>query len=174
MVKGGSYFFLKGDIKLRLLSFNRVISYSQCLRVTQQTEILVELLRDRVSSCSIPWKVSEMLAGKDKSGRCMGRCCVSMSVHSSVLTTIFLHPVPPQKFHRWVQCMAGVCINSENFVTPGYVFHEICQGPISLFNDLGLWETAWKFTKTADNVRTIGRYVWNQIAVLCGVTARGV
>ncbi|OWK59285.1 Meiosis inhibitor protein 1 [Lonchura striata] len=39
-----------------------------CLRVTQQTEILVELLRDRVSSCSIPWKVSEMLAGKDKSG----------------------------------------------------------------------------------------------------------
>lgn len=51
----------------------------------------------------------------------------------------------------------GVCINSRNSVTPGYVSHEICLGPISLFHVFGLWGTAWKFTKTADNVRTTGR-----------------
>lgn len=100
-VGGESYFFLKVSLRfLRLLSFNRAISYSQCLRVTRQTEILVEFLRDRVSSCSILWKVSEMLAGEDKSGGCVGGWCVSVSVHSSVLVTMFLHPAPPQKYHR--------------------------------------------------------------------------
>lgn len=87
--------------------------------------------------------------------RKVGGWCVSVSVHSSVLATMYLHPAPPQKYHRWVQCMAlvsetaelGVCINSENFVTPEYVSHEICLGPISLFHVFGLWGTAWNSPK---------------------------
>lgn len=69
-------FFLIVNIRFwRLLSFNRVIYYSQCLEVIQQTEILAEFLRDRASSCSTLWKVSEMLVGEDKLGG-WDRLCV--------------------------------------------------------------------------------------------------
>ena len=99
--------------------------------------------------------------------------CVSMSVHPSVLVTEFLYPTPPLKYHRWVQCMAfvsettegGICSDSENFVTPVCVSQEICLGPISFSHVFGLWGTAWKLAKTTDDVRTVGRCVWNHIPV---------
>lgn len=139
----------------RILSFNRVISCSQCLRA------LAEFLRDRASSCSTPWKVSEVLAGEDKGGMQVGSMCVCPSVRVTEFFYQTYHWNTTGGFNSW---HLSVKQQKEGYVVTVNILWHLYVPAKKFHSDLaasnfGQWRTAWKLAQTGGDVRTVGRYV---------------